>query len=72
MVNIEIQAVVWKEGRQYVSQCLNFDVASFGATKKKALANLREAVELYLDSNRKSKHAKISSPSLEKITLAYA
>jgi predicted RNase H-like HicB family nuclease len=48
MRKLDIQAVVWKEGRHYVSPCLNFDIASHGTTEKKALENLREAVELHL------------------------
>jgi len=49
MPKIQLQSVVWKEGDQYVSQCLNIDVASFGKTKKEALKNLDEALELYLE-----------------------
>ena len=41
--------VVWKEGVHYVAQSLNVDVSSFGSTKKKALVNLREALELYFE-----------------------
>ncbi len=49
MPKIQVQSVVWKEGNQYVSQCLNIDVASFGKTKKEALKNLDEALELYFE-----------------------
>ena len=41
--------VVYKEGEYYVSQCLNVDVASFGETMQEAVANLKEAVELYFE-----------------------
>ncbi len=37
------------EGKLYVAQCLEVDVASQGATVEEALANLREAVELYFE-----------------------
>lgn len=40
--------VVYQEGKYYVSQCLNVDVASFGKTIDEAVRNLAEAVELYL------------------------
>ena len=43
------QSVVYKEGKYYVAQCLNVDVSSFGETEKDALANLQEALELYLE-----------------------
>ena len=45
----EISFVIWKEGRYYVSQCLNVDVSSFGENIEEAKKNLREAVELYFE-----------------------
>jgi len=45
----EISFVIWKEGRYYVSQCLNVDVSSFGKNVEEAKKNLREAVELYFE-----------------------
>ena len=39
-------ATVWREGDWYVSQCLEIDVASQGATEEDALAKLKEALEL--------------------------
>ena len=33
-----------------VAQCLNVDVSSFGATRQEAVANLKEAVELYFEN----------------------
>ena len=44
-----INFCVYKEAPHYVSQCLNVDVASFGATAEEAIANLKEAVELYFE-----------------------
>jgi predicted RNase H-like HicB family nuclease len=40
-------ATVWREGEWYVSQCLELDVASQGATEDEALQNLKEALELH-------------------------
>lgn len=48
MKKVNFKNIIWKEGKHYVAQCLNIDVATFGATKKEALANLNEALELYL------------------------
>jgi len=42
-------ATVWREGDWFVSQCLNVDVASQGETEEEALANLKEALELYFE-----------------------
>jgi predicted RNase H-like HicB family nuclease len=41
--------VIYQEDKYYVSQCLNVDVSSFGATSQEAIDNLKEAVELYLE-----------------------
>ncbi len=43
-----LKYVIYREGDYYVSQCLNIEVASFGSTIDEALANLKEATELYL------------------------
>ena len=40
---------LYREDSDYVAQCLDYDVSSFGATEKEALANLKEALELYLE-----------------------
>ena len=42
-------ASVWNEGDWYVAQALEVDVASQGETIDGALANLREALELYFE-----------------------
>ena len=43
-------AIVEKEGDGYVAFCPELDVASQGATVEEATANLKEAVELFLES----------------------
>ena len=42
-------ASVWQEGEWYVAQALEVDVASQGKSADEALANLREAIELYFE-----------------------
>ena len=44
----KFSAVIVKEGKWFVSHCPELGVASQGKTKKTALKNLKEAVELYL------------------------
>ena len=46
----EYTAVVWKETEGYVSKCSELGVASYGESFDLAVSNLREAVELYLES----------------------
>ena len=38
-----------REENDFVAQCLDYDVSSFGATEQETLANLKEAIELYLE-----------------------
>ena len=42
-------ARVWREGKWYVSQCLEIDIASQGETEDEALSNLQEAIELHFE-----------------------
>jgi len=45
----KFSAGIWPEGDWYVAQCLEVDIASQGKTPEEALANLREAVELFME-----------------------
>jgi predicted RNase H-like HicB family nuclease len=45
----QFTASVWHEDDWYVAQCLEVDVASQGETEEEALANLREALQLYFE-----------------------
>ncbi len=49
MKNQTFTAVLEKEGDAFVALCPELDVASQGETVETALANLREAVELFLE-----------------------
>ena len=42
-------ASVWQEEDAYIAQCLEVDVVSQGASLIEALANLKEATELYFE-----------------------
>ena len=46
--SIEFSSVVTREGRRYVADCPELEIASQGKTFELALKNLREAIELYL------------------------
>jgi len=58
-----IDFVLWKEDRYYVAQCLNVDVSSFGETIAEAIANLKEAVELYLEGEE------VTLPEIDEIMI---
>jgi predicted RNase H-like HicB family nuclease len=48
----KIKYVIYKEGKYYVSQCLNVDISSFGTTIDEASSNLKEALQLYFEDDK--------------------
>lgn len=48
--HFEFTGAIFKEGRQFVSLCLEVDVASQGHTVREAKSMLAEAVGLYLET----------------------
>jgi predicted RNase H-like HicB family nuclease len=46
---IRLTATITRDGDWYVARCLEVEVASQGHTIEEALANLREALELYFE-----------------------
>jgi len=46
-----IKYIIYQEGKYNVSQCLNFDVSSFGNSVEESKNNLMEAISLYLEDN---------------------
>lgn len=72
MRKISLQNVVWKEGKYYVAQCLNADVSSFGKTKKEALDNLQEALELYFEDKKAPRATVVKDPLIVEKHLQYA
>lgn len=50
MATSSYTAILEKGGDLYVALCPELDVASQGATVEEAIANLKEAVELFLES----------------------
>lgn len=45
----DLKAIVWKEGVWFVAKALGLEVASQGKTRKEAIKNLQEAVDLFLE-----------------------
>lgn len=69
MRKINLKSVVWKEGKYYVSQCLDVDVSSFGKTKKEALEMLQEALELYFEDMPMPKKSEIKRLAIASVQL---
>ncbi len=72
MRKINLKSVVWKEGKYYVSQCLEVDVSSFGKTKKEALDNLQEALELYFEDMPFPRKVEVKNPVIASVKLQHA
>jgi predicted RNase H-like HicB family nuclease len=63
-----LTAVIWKEGRQYVSKCPELGVASFGSTPERARAALEEAAELFISNAKRLHLLKDVEPALSSAT----
>ena len=64
--------MIYKEGKHFVSQCLNVDIASFGDTVEEAANNLREALDLYFeDDQAKLKYRKIQDTLVGELSLRF-
>jgi predicted RNase H-like HicB family nuclease len=50
----------YREDEFIVAQCLNVDVSSFGSTREEAIANLKEAVELYFDGESETTYIPVT------------
>ncbi len=47
---LKFSAVILKEGKWYIARCPELQVTSQGKSFEKAMDNLKEAVELYIES----------------------
>ena len=65
----QITYVVWKEDDQYVSHCLNVEVASCGDTREEAIANLKEAVTLYFEDGEEVDFVSVDSVETGTVTV---
>ena len=69
----KLSALVWKEDDIYVAKAIEVEVASQGKTKKAALTNLQEALQLYFENEPKlDLSSSYKNISLEKISVSYA
>jgi predicted RNase H-like HicB family nuclease len=64
-MKLDLTAAIWQEGKWYVSQCVEIDVASQGLTEDEALGNLQEAIVLYLQDDATGKIK--TPPTLRKV-----
>jgi predicted RNase H-like HicB family nuclease len=72
MKSLELNNIIYKEGKYYVAQCLNVDVSSFGKTRLEALDNLQEALELYFEEDKTPAFSKIQHAEIVVSKVKYA
>lgn len=72
MRKIDLQNIVWKEGKHFVSWNLNTGVSSFGDTKKEAMEELEEALTLYFEDAPELKISKIERLDIVSLNLKRA
>ncbi len=64
-----VHSVVWKEGKWFVAKALEVEVTSQGKSEKKALENLKEALELYFEDQTKIELSPVSKPRLQDLSI---
>ena len=69
----EVSALVWREGKLHIARAVEVEIASQGKTKKEALDNLKEALELYFEDDPKlNPKSSFKNLTLEKVAVQYA
>ena len=59
-----LHTIVWKENKLFVAKFLELELASQGKTKRGALKNLKEALELFMEGEKSN----LSFPSINEVT----
>ena len=64
-MSIKYNVIIQKEENWYVAKCLDNNIASQGKTIEEAMANLKEALELYMQNEEPVKPKEIYITTLE-------
>ncbi|MCX6390308.1 MAG: hypothetical protein NT122_06740 [Solirubrobacterales bacterium] len=65
----EVDVVVYREAGEFTARCLNVEVASQGATEAEALANIADAVTLFLEDADPSELSEISDARVNRLVV---
>ena len=65
----EIDVVVYREAGGFTARCLNVEIASQGATEAEALANVAEAVALFLEDADPAEISEISEARVDRVVV---
>jgi len=60
-----LNALVWKEDDLYVAKAIEVEVASQGTSRKEAINNLKEALELFFEDEKLPQSKIFPLPSLK-------
>jgi len=60
-----LHTIIWKEKNLFVAKFLEIEIVSQGKTKKEAVRNLKEALDLYLENEEIDN---LSFPSIDNVT----
>ena len=64
-MSIKYNVIIQKEENWYIAKCLDNNIASQGKTIEEAMANLKEALELYMQDEEPVKPKEIFITTLE-------
>ena len=64
-MSIKYNVIIQKEENWYVAKCIDNNVASQGKTIEEAMANLKEALELYIQNEDPKQPKEIFITTLE-------
>ena len=64
-MSIKYNVIIQKDEDWYVAKCIDNNVASQGKTIEEAMQNLKEALELYMQSEKPDKPKEIFVTTLE-------
>lgn len=67
----KFNSIIWKEGSWYVAKLVGIELASQGKTKREAVKNLTEALELFLEDEKLDTNM-IAAPSKVETATVYA
>lgn len=70
MKKINLKILVWEEGKNWLAECLNVEVCSFGKTKKHAIEMIKEALELYFEDNNVSLISEVRYPEIVSLKIS--
>ena len=64
MLEKNIKAVIYQDGKHYCGKCMEIDVFTQGKTIDAVIKNLEEAVSLHLEGIDPTKYGLVREPSL--------